>query len=132
MVLLMFIPPKFHPINFLLPVTKLKGCPHCCSVAAMDSSSPHCCYCSVVAMGSSFPPPKHPIFLQRCTGLVPGQILIPLRVAMGVDPIQGVGEGVGVGVGGVAAAVVGVDSVVTEVLVFLVEVAAHWVVDVDS
>ena len=122
MVLLMSIPLSFRSgiLVFFFHVTKLEGCPHCCSVVAMDSSSPHCC-CSVAAMGPSLPPPKHPIFLQRCT---------PLRVAMDVCPIQDVG------VVGAAAAVLGVDWALTEVLVFppeaLVEVATHWVVGADS
>ena len=79
------LPPR--DLGFLLFVTKLEGCPHCCcSVVAMDPSSPHCCCsvvamdpsslhccCSVVAMDPScswLAPPKRPRFLQRCTGLV--------------------------------------------------------------
>ena len=44
------LPPR--DLSFLLLITKLEGCPHCCSVVAMDPGSLRCC-CSVVAMDPS-------------------------------------------------------------------------------
>ena len=147
------LPPR--DLGFLLLVTKLEGCPHCCcSVVAMDPSSPHCCCsvvamdpsslrccCSVVAMDPSslhcccFVVAMDPSF-PRCSWLAPPKrprflqrctALVQNRILIRVA--LGAGPVQDAGAVGVAAVVVGVGWAVTEVLVFpveaVVEVADH-------